>query len=79
MVTLPERYLLFGMLALGLAAGAAIGGYAMSQRSHIKRLSIYAQRMGDEMAGIDEFEAVEPDAVVPADRSNHRRKAASRV
>jgi len=76
----PSRpWPLFGMLALGLVAGAAIGGYAVSQRSHIMRLSKYAQQMGDEMAGLDGFEAVEPEPEASTSRSNHRRKTPSRV
>ncbi|HKB33113.1 MAG TPA: hypothetical protein VKF16_04535, partial [Candidatus Dormibacteraeota bacterium] len=50
----PSRtWPMLGMLAIGLVAGAAIGGYAVSQRSHMKRLSEYADRMGDEMSGPD--------------------------
>lgn len=67
---------LLGMLALGLVAGAAIGGYAVSHRSELKRLSAYTRRMGYGLAGMgtpdDEFELSVP-------RSNHRRKATSEV
>src|SRR5258708_40072009 len=50
----PSRtWPMLGMLAIGLVAGAAIGGYAVSQRAHMKRLSEYADRMGDEMSGPD--------------------------
>ncbi|GAC1638579.1 MAG: hypothetical protein NVS9B11_03080 [Candidatus Dormibacteraceae bacterium] len=79
--TLPEYptsrpWPLFGMLALGLAAGVVIGGYTVSQRSHMRRLSGYAHRMGDELADMATDEAERP---VPATRSNHRRKATAEV
>jgi hypothetical protein len=53
-VTLPENspsrpWPMLGMLALGLVVGAALGGYAVSQRSQMKRLATYAQRMRDEL------------------------------
>jgi hypothetical protein len=74
----PSRtWPLLGMLALGLVAGAAIGGYAVSQRSHMKRLSDYAHRMGDELAGPDTDE--DNPVAVTTHRSNHRRKATSEV
>src|SRR5260370_11906038 len=48
----PSRtWPMLGMLAIGLVAGAAIGGYAVSPRSHMKRLSEYADPIGGEMAG----------------------------
>jgi len=68
---------LFGMLALGLFAGVAIGGYAVSHRAHMKRLAAYVRRMGDELAPAGESED-EPVAVT-THRSNHRRKATSEV
>jgi hypothetical protein len=68
---------LLGMLALGLVAGAAIGGYAVSQRSHMKRLSDYAHRMGDELSGTDSDE--DNPVAATTHRSNHRRKATSEV
>jgi hypothetical protein len=82
-VNLPQqspsrRWPLFGMLALGLVAGVAIGGYAASQRSQMKRLANYAHRLGDELSGHDEA-PVKPLAVVTSPRSNHRRKAAVKV
>jgi len=79
-VSLPEfkqsggQWPLFGMLALGLVAGAAIGGYAVSQRAEIKRLAKHAKRMGEELSAMGEV-----DVVKPASRSNHRRKATSEV
>jgi len=79
--TLPEYptsrpWPLFGMLALGLVAGVAIGGYAVSQRSQMRRLAGYAHRMGDELSDIAIEETARP---VTTTRSNHRRKAASEV
>ena len=68
---------LIGMLALGLLAGAALGGYAMSQRVQIKRLASYASRKRDEFARIAAPD-LQSDAVVKP-RSNHRRKATSEV
>jgi hypothetical protein len=73
----PSRtWPLLGMLALGLVAGAAIGGYAVSQRSHMKRLSEYAHGMGNEFA--PDTDQDDPVAVT-THRSNHRRKATSEV
>jgi len=82
-VTMPENrparvWPLLGMLALGLVAGAGLGGYLVSQRSQMKRLARYAHRMGDELAVLGKAEA-EPIAVGTTPRSNHRRKAASEV
>ena len=67
---------LVGMLAIGLVAGAALGGYVVSQRAQMRRLAGAAHRMGDELsaAGGDEG-----DPVVTTHRSNHRRKATSEV
>ena len=83
LVNLPQRapsrpWPLFGMLALGLVAGVAIGGFAASQRLQMKRLANYAHRLGDELSGEVEAPA-KPLAVVTSPRSNHRRKAAVRV
>ena len=80
--TLPRRtpsrtWPLLGMLALGLLAGAAIGGYAMTQRSRVKRVSDYSPRMSDEMA-VSDHDDDNPIAVT-THRSNHRRKAISEV
>ena len=82
-VTLPESrpsqvWPLLAMLALGLVAGTSLGGYVVSQRSHMKRLARYAHRIGDELAVMGKPEH-EPVAVVTHPRSNHRRKAASEV
>jgi hypothetical protein len=82
-VTLPEDspsspWPMLGMLAVGLVAGAALGGYAASQRSQMRRLAKHAHRMGDELAAMGRVEAVKP-AAVTSNRSNHRRKAASEV
>ena len=79
-VAMPEfkqsggQWSMFGMLALGLVAGAAIGGYAVTQRAEMKRLAKHARRMGEELAAMGDA-----DAVQPATRSNHRRKATSEV
>ena len=70
---------LLGMLALGLVAGAALGGYAVSQRSQMKRLAMYGHRMSDELAAMGEDEAVKPLPGTPSRHSNHRRKAAAEV
>jgi hypothetical protein len=75
----PSRtWPMLGMLAIGLVAGAALGGYAISQRPQMRRLAKYAHRMGDELAGMPESE-VEPLADARPPRSNHRRKATSEV
>ncbi len=74
----PSRtWPLLGMLALGLVAGAAIGGYAISQRSQMKRLSDYAHRVGDELSAFDSDD--DNPVAVTTHRSNHRRKATSEV
>jgi hypothetical protein len=75
----PSRtWPLLGILALGLVAGAALGGYAMSQRSHMKRLAMYAGRLRVEPGGMGggEDPAV---STVTVPRSNHGRKATSEV
>jgi len=77
-VSLPEfkqsggQWPLFGMLALGLVAGAAIGCYAVSQRAQMKRLAKHARRMGDQLAAMGDTDS---DKGATAARSNHRRKA----
>jgi hypothetical protein len=67
---------MLGMLALGLVAGAALGGYAVTQRARMKRLATYAHSMRDELVGEPEDK---PAAVVTSTPSNHRRKATSEV
>jgi len=75
----PSRtWPLLGMLALGLVAGAALGGYAVSQRAQIKRLAAYARRMRYDFAGSGEL-GHESVAVATPRRSNHRRKATTEV
>ena len=82
--TLPEYptsrpWSMLGMLAIGLVAGAALGGYAVSQRAQMKRLAKHAHRMGDELATMGRAEAAELVSPVTSNRSNHRRKAATEV
>jgi hypothetical protein len=69
----PRPWPLFGMLMIGLVAGAAIGGYAVSQRSRIRRLVLNAQRMHEDIGPDDE------PVTVTTHRANHRRKATSEV
>jgi hypothetical protein len=70
---------LLGMLALGLVAGAALGGYAASQRSNLRRLAMQAYGMGDEQADMELVDPVKPVAAATSTLSNHRRKTASGV
>ena len=70
---------MLGMLALGLVAGVAIGGYAVSRRSHMKRLASYAHRMGDELDAMGETDDAKPVAEATSRRSDHRPKAGSKV
>lgn len=75
----PSRpWPLLGMLALGLVAGAALGGYAVSQRTQIKRLAVHARRMRDDFAGNGEPADKTVAAGTPR-HSNHRRKATAEV
>jgi hypothetical protein len=67
---------LLGMLAFGLVVGAAVGGYAVSQRSQMKRLAKHVRHMAEGLEGDDDL-ADEP--VVTSQRTNHRRKASSEV
>jgi hypothetical protein len=63
-----------GMLLLGLVAGAAIGGYVVSQRSQLNRFSEYPGAKPGE--GID----LEDEPVgVTTHRANNRRKTTSEV
>jgi hypothetical protein len=81
---LPEnatsrRWPMFGMLAIGLVLGTAIGAFAASQRWQMERLARHANRMGDELAGMDKDEEPKPLAGVTYPRSNHRRKTTAEV
>ena len=64
---------MLGMLGIGLVAGAALGGYAVTQRSQLKRLVAHASRIGGEMADHQDASTMTPT------RSNHRRKATAEV
>jgi hypothetical protein len=65
---------MIGMLLLGLLAGAAIGGYVISQRSRLNRFGEYPG--GNAGEGID----LEDEPVgVRTHRANNRRKATSEV
>ena len=75
----PSRgWPLVGMFAIGLVAGA-IGYYAISQRSQIKRLARRALMARREL--LSEFGRVEvaKPVSVTSDISNHRRKAVAEV
>jgi len=66
------------MFAIGLIAGA-IGSYAVTQRSQIKRLASRALKARREVLGeFDGVEAADPVSVT-SHRSNHRRKATVEV
>lgn len=73
-----RRWPLLGMFAIGLIAGA-IGSFAVTQRSELKRLAELAFRMKggsvDESAEVKDANPV----VVTARRSNHRRKRVAEV
>lgn len=73
-----RRWPLLSMFAIGLVAGA-IGSYAVTQRSQIKRFAIRTLSVRDDV--LDEFGGVErrEPASVTSRRSNHRRKAAVEV
>jgi hypothetical protein len=75
----PSRWPLFGMLALGLVAGAALGGYAVSQRRRLQGLSAYARRIGDLRTAMGMHEGDEGATIVNVPRSKLRRKATSEV
>lgn len=77
-----RRWSLLGMLAIGVVAGAAIGGYVASHPAQMKRLGMKARRMGNELAsmgGPESVEPVEPAAVITSTPSNYRRRAALEV
>jgi len=71
----PRPWPLFGMLLIGLVAGAAIGGFAVSQRSQINRLALHARRMRDDMNSMGQFD--EEPVMVTTHRANHRPKTTS--
>jgi hypothetical protein len=74
----PRGWPLLGMFAIGLVAGA-IGSYAVTQRSQIKRLASRALMARHEVLGeFGEVEAPNPVSTT-AHRSNHRREAAVEV
>ena len=75
LLKLPERssastWALLGVFAIGLIAGAALGGYALSQRSPLRRFGQGTDWMEDQ--------GTEPVSVT-THRSNHRQKATSEV
>ena len=75
LATLPEhssisRWTLAGVFAIGLIAGAAIGGLAFSQRS-------IQQRLGTDTDWMDD-QGTEP-VTVTTHRSNHRPKSPAEV
>jgi len=81
--TVPElseshRWPMFGMFAIGLLAGA-IGSYAVTQRSQIKRLATRALMEREEMLGELGGVEVAKRVSVTSHRSNHRRKATAEV
>ena len=65
---------MFGMLLIGLVAGAAVGGYAVSQRSQINRLVLHARRMGDGLSSLDDLDE---EPMVTTHRVNHRSKTST--
>lgn len=73
-----RRWPLLGMFAIGLVAGA-IGSFAVTRRSELKRLAELAFRMKhrvvDEPAEVEE---AKPVLVAPR-RSNHRRKRVAEI
>ena len=73
------RWPLFGMLALGLVAGAALGGYAVSQRWRLHGLSEYANRIRKLRSDMGMHEGDDGATIVSVPRSNLRRKATSEV
>jgi hypothetical protein len=74
----PSRWALVGMFAIGLVAGA-IGSYAVTERSQIKRLAMRALMARREVLGeLGEVEVAKAVSVTSR-RSNHRRRAAVEV
>jgi predicted hotdog family 3-hydroxylacyl-ACP dehydratase len=75
----PSRgWPLVGMFAIGLIAGA-IGSYAVTQRSQIKRLATRVLTARREVVGdFGEVEAAKPVSTT-THRSNHRREAVMEV
>jgi len=73
-----RRWPMLGMFALGMVAGAALGGYAVSHRSKLKRPGTHAHRGVDDPVGVATAENVKPAEVVTIG-ANHRRKAALEV
>ena len=69
---------MFGMLAIGLVVGAAIGGYAVSQRTQLKRLAKRARRMNDDLKAMSLGETDEQVAIT-SNRANNRRKSTLEV
>jgi hypothetical protein len=66
------------MLAIGLVVGA-IGSYAVTQRSQIKRLARRALMSRTDLLGeLGRIEAAKPVSIT-SHRLNHRRKAAMEV
>ncbi len=74
-----SRWPLFGMLALGLVAGAALGGYAVSQRWRLQGLTEYAHRIRDRRTAMGMHEGDDGATIVTVPRSELRRKATSEV
>jgi len=74
----PRRWSLLGVFTAGLVAGA-IGSYAISRRSGIRRLAKRAVLAGGELPR--EFRRVEvaTPVSVKSHISNHRRKAVAEV
>jgi len=75
LITLPEHssvspWALMGVFAIGLIAGAALGGYALSQRSPFRRFGSDTDWMEDQ--------GTEPVSVT-THRSNHRPKVTAEV
>ena len=75
LATLPEHssispWALLGVFAIGLVAGVAIGGYALSQRTMLRRL-------GGETDWLED-QGTEPVSVT-THRSNHRPKVTAEV